>query len=380
MHVLRQQEYRFTALGGGNDIGGSCYALQLGDSVIMLDAGIKSKTGLAERTPDVTPLYSVWGLDGLWELDALVISHAHLDHAGALPALFRSLHGVSIYSSEATPDILTALYRDNFSSSRSRDIAAISDTFITQRYGVPFRVKGLTFTFFPAGHIPGAAMTLIENERCKVLYTGDFCTFGQLTVRGAEIPRVKVDTLICESTHGYGDSPGALSLAHTAEMIDALREHTDIFTCRLLNTGRAAEIAAAVCECMRLGIVPEMDIFIDAGCLETCRACEKLGDYQIFGEHVRPLEGHTFGRDSMIITGRAAAWPYEFAPVMTNHADTSGILELISAVKPDRVILVHGVPTRNGTHNIQLEIRERFGESVEVVHSINGQSINLLKE
>ena len=82
MHVLRQQEYRFTALGGGNDIGGSYYALQLGDSVIMLDAGIKYKTVLEERTPNVTPLYSVCGLDGLWELDSLAISHTHLVHAG----------------------------------------------------------------------------------------------------------------------------------------------------------------------------------------------------------------------------------------------------------------------------------------------------------
>lgn len=82
VHVLRQPEYRFTALGGGNDIGGSYYALQLGDSVIMLDAGIKYKTVLEERTPNVTPLYSVCGLDGLWELDSLAISHTHLVHAG----------------------------------------------------------------------------------------------------------------------------------------------------------------------------------------------------------------------------------------------------------------------------------------------------------
>ena len=379
MHVLRQQEYRFTALGGGNDIGGSCYALQLGDSVIMLDAGIKFKPDLAERTPDVTPLYSVWGLDGLWELDALIISHAHLDHAGALPAFFRNLNGVKIYSSEAMPEILTAIYRDNFSS-RNRDIAAISDTFITAKYGVPFMVKGLTVTLFPAGHIPGAAMTLIEDEHCKVLYTGDFCTFDQLTVKAAEIPCVKVDTLICESTHAYGNFPGALSLTHTAEMINALHEHTDIFTCRVMNTGRAAEIAAAVCECMRLGLIQEMDIFIDAGCIETCRACEKWGEYQIFGEHVRPLEGYTYGRNSMIITGRPSALPYEFAPIMTNHADTFGILELVSIVKPDKVIFVHGTPLENGAHNIPLEIRERFGESIEVVHSINGRTINLLKE
>lgn len=130
-----QQEHKFIALGGGNDIGGSCYVLRLGNTTIMLDAGIKFKPDLAERVPDVTPLYSQWGMDGLWELDGLIISHAHMDHAGALPVFFKSLGGVNIYSSEATPEMLNALYRDNFSFARNKDIAAISDTFIRAKYG-----------------------------------------------------------------------------------------------------------------------------------------------------------------------------------------------------------------------------------------------------
>ena len=377
---MKRQEYRFIALGGGNDIGGSCYVLDFGGGKIMLDAGIKYSPDLAERVPDVTPLYSEWGLDGLWELDALVISHAHMDHSGALPVFFRNLHGVNIYSSEATPDILTALYRDNFSRARNKDIAAISDTFIPAKYGVPFKAKNFTVTLYPAGHIPGAAMTLIENDDCSVLFTGDFCTFDQLTVKGAMIPDVKADTLICESTYGYSTSPGPLNLTSTAEMINTLRLHTDTFTCRVRNSGRAAEISAAVCECIRLGLIPEMNVFIGGGCLESCMACEKWGEYSIFGEHVRPADEYSGGRGGMIITGRAVNCQYEFAPVMSNHADSFGILELISRVNPDKVILVHGVPAEDGIHNIPIEIRERFGNNIEVVHSINGRTINLLKE
>ena len=65
---------------------------------------------------------------------------------------------------------------------------------------------------------------------------------------------------------------------------------------------------------------------------------------------------------------------------MSNHADSSDILKLIRRTRPDRVILVHGVPFENGTHNIINEVHERYGASIETTHSINSQEINLLKE
>ena len=270
--MLRPQDYSFIALGGGNEIGGSCYALRLKDKTIMLDAGIKYSQTLAARVPDVTPLYSLWELDGLWELDAVIISHAHLDHSGALPVFMRDLHGVNIYSSEATPDILCALCRDNFTI-RKRDIAALSDTFIPLKFAEPVNAGGFTLTLYPAGHMPGAAMTLIDDGEFRVLYTGDFCMTDQLTVNGADIPDMKINTLICESTHGYSAYSGQLSLRDTADKINALLAQADTFTCTVKNPGRAAEISAAVCECMSKNMIPEIDIWIDECCEQTCRPC-----------------------------------------------------------------------------------------------------------
>ena len=378
--MLRPQDYRFIALGGGNETGGSCYALKMGGSVILLDTGIRYSADYSLRVPDVSPLYSDWNLDGLWELDALIFSHAHLDHTGALPVFMRNLHGVSIYSSEATPDMLSALYHDNFFNGLKRDIASMSDTFITLKYGCAHSIKDFSVTLYPAGHMPGAAMTLIENEDCKILYSGDFCMFDQFTVKGAEIPEMKVDTLICESTHGYGTSPGGLNLSHTAAKINTLLAHTDVFTCTVRNSGKAAEISAAVSECVAQGLIPEIDIWIDTGCEASCRACEKHGTRQIFSEHVRPLERYSYGLKGMIITGRPSGGLYDVYLNMSNHADSWEILRLIQRTKPDRVIFVHGVPSENGTHNIINEVRERFGTSIEVIHSTNLQEINLLRE
>ena len=377
---MKQQDYRFIALGGGDETGGSCYALKFGGSRILLDAGIRYSPDFSLRVPDVTPLYTDWGLDGLWDLDALIFSHAHLDHTGALPIFMRSLHGVGIYSSEATPDMLSALYHDNFFSPLKSDIASMSDTFITLKYGSTHTVKNFAVTLYPAGHMPGAAMTLIENEDCRVLYTGDFCTFSQYTVNGAEIPDVKVDALICESTYGYSTPPGTLNLYYIANRINALLAKSDVFTCLVRNSGKAAEISAAVSECMRQGLIPEIDIWVDAMCEKSCRVCEKWGTRQIFSERVRPLERYFHGMNGMIITGRPSGRLYNLSLNMSNHADSYEIMKLIQATKPDRVIFVHGVPYDNGTHHIVREVQERYGTSIEVTHSTNSQEINLLKE
>ncbi len=346
----------------------------------MLDTGMRYISERTLRVPDITPLYTDWGLDGLWELDALLFSHAHLDHTGALPVFMRSLHGVGIYSSEATPDMLSALYHDNFYSPLKRDIASMSDTFITLKYGETHSVKNFGVTLYPAGHMPGAAMTLIENEDCKVLYTGDFCTFDQYTVKGAELPDVKVDALICESTYGYGTPPGKLNLYYIADRVNILLAKSDVFTCTVRNSGKAAEITAAVSECMSQGLIPEIDIWVDAMCEKSCLACEKWGTRQIFSEHVQPMRRYSHDMKGMIITGRPSGRMYNLTLNMSNHADSCEIMKLIQAVKPERVIFVHGVPYDDGTHHIVNEVRERYGSSIEAEHSINLQEMNLLKE
>ena len=89
---------------------------------------------------------------------------------------------------------------------------------------------------------------------------------------------------------------------------------------------------------------------------------------------------YTHSMNGMIIAGKLLRGLNEFSPSMTNHADTCEIINLISRTKPDKVILVHGIPLMNTQHNLPDEIRECFGGSVEVVHSVNGQEINLMKE
>ena len=377
MNNINMKDCSFISLGGGREIGGSCYAIKIGRNFLMLDAGIRITPNILNRVPDITPLYSLWGLDGLWELDALIISHSHIDHTGALPIFMRDLNNVRIYSSQATPDMLSAQNKYNSPYDKARNVSSISDMLIPVQFYKEFRVKDLAVKLFPAGHITGAAMTLIQYEDRKILYTGDFCDFNQFSVRGADFPDMKIDTLICESTYGYSRSIGVTDLAELSQRINMLLGYSDLFACPVRNSGKAPEIALAVRECLRKNLIPNLNIWLDESCEAFCRVCEKWNAVNILGEHIKSLNEFTYGSRGLVISGESKSRLPNLAFNMSNHADCDGILDLIFKTKPDKIIFVHGVPLVTSPRNIINEIRERFGNSIEVIHSSNSQEIPL---
>lgn len=363
---------KFIALGGGNEVGGSCYALNMAGRVIILDAGIRYTANFLSRIPDLSPLYDLWGLEGLWDIDALIISHAHADHSGAIPIFIRNMNRINIYSSQGTPDMLYAQNR-GFASSWADMITPVP-------YGEKYYMRGWSFTLYTAGHIPGAAMILIEADGMKILYTGDFCDFNQFTVNGAEIPDMKLDSLICETTYGYSPSIGKLNLHDLAGRINTIMNYTDTFTCTFRNSGKESEFALAVNECVSLGLIPPINIWVDPSISGMCVAVGQWGKSQVLGGRIRVFDELKRNITGCIISSCSYGGLYELGFNMSNHADCDGILNLIAKTKPDRIILVHGEPSLCGARNIMHEVRERFGTSQDIIHSFNGQEINLFRE
>ena len=86
----------FTALGGGQHVGGSCYYLKLGSSNIILDAGIRTTNGIVSA-PELYPLMTSPFLQSMSQIDKIFISHAHMDHVGYLTELMQSAGNASVY-------------------------------------------------------------------------------------------------------------------------------------------------------------------------------------------------------------------------------------------------------------------------------------------
>ncbi len=198
-------EIRF--LGGASEVGRSGILMQDGKNNILMDYGLKINGHTEYPLP-------------AGDVDAFILSHAHLDHCGNAPALYRMGMPVA-FGTAPSLGLAELLIADSIKINRinrtkghygKREAGFFSKSYKTYNYHDPFEFGGYNISFYDAGHIPGSAVTKIENPVTKrnLVYTGDFKLEPQTLHEGAEI--VKADTLIIESTYGARDHPDKSSV------------------------------------------------------------------------------------------------------------------------------------------------------------------------
>lgn len=180
--------------GGTQEVGGSCIEIETDCCKVALDYGTK----LDNKKPRLLPK----------DFDAVVISHAHLDHSGSLLNL--SKIKPVIIGSKMTRDVTIELLLDmikiqnkkgnNFAYDNYDAEAIRRNWWIRDSTALP----GMTIKLYPAGHVAGAKITQVQSEEKKILYTGDFCVHKTEILDGCDIEKLpkKPDVLITESTYG----------------------------------------------------------------------------------------------------------------------------------------------------------------------------------
>jgi putative mRNA 3-end processing factor len=183
-------------LGGAGEVGRS--AILVNDA-LLLDFGIKT---------DSPPQYPIGDIDP----DAVVVSHGHLDHAGAVPALLAGDSRPPIHWTPPTRELALTLARDTlklhggshncpFTEHNVKRVTEVSET---HGYQEPFEAAGYEVTLYDAGHIPGSAHVLVDDGDTRLLYTSDFHTDDQRLVAGTTA-RPDADMVLCESTYSDVD-------------------------------------------------------------------------------------------------------------------------------------------------------------------------------
>ena len=182
-------------LGNGGEIGRSAFLLNDGKKKIMLDYGVK-----LQPEPPQYPM--------LAKPDAVVLTHAHLDHSGSLPRLYVNRRPTLVMN-DVTLELTNLLVEDSIKVGKKQGYAVpfgipelkqMNKATRFVRYGENFRIGDMRCSLHDAGHIPGSASILVEDEK-KVFYTGDIQTESSNLLHPARLPK-KVDTLILESTYG----------------------------------------------------------------------------------------------------------------------------------------------------------------------------------
>ncbi|KAK3320763.1 beta-lactamase-like protein [Cercophora scortea] len=202
-------ELLFLNLGGGNEVGRSCHIIQYKGKTVMLDAGQHpAYDGLA-----ALPFFDDFDLS---TVDVLLISHFHIDHAASLPyVLAKTNFRGRVFMTHPTKAIYKWLIQDsvrvgNTSSNPTTQLVYTEQDHLNTfpqieaiDYHTTHTISSIRITPYPAGHVLGAAMFLIEIAGLNIFFTGDYSREQDRHLVSAEVPRgVKIDVLITESTYG----------------------------------------------------------------------------------------------------------------------------------------------------------------------------------
>ncbi len=229
-------------LGGASEVGRSAILFKGSGQSIIMDYGIK----LAPKTEYPIPLHKV---------DACVLSHAHIDHSGNFPFLYKN--GVpTTYGTEPTRELSRLLIEDSMKVGKlnhqppkfnKHHLKVMLEKYAAYEYGSEIDLGHFTLTFYDAGHISGSSVSKLESKKTgkKLVYTGDYKIEPQTIQGSADI--VKSDILVTETTYGNREHPDREELEKKfVEDIKSVIDNGGTALIPSFAVGRAQELLAII--------------------------------------------------------------------------------------------------------------------------------------
>jgi metallo-beta-lactamase family protein len=238
---------KITFLGASRNVTGSCYLLETSDVRVLVDCGLYQERGYQERNWQPFPFRPD-------TIDAVFLTHAHLDHCGLLPKLVRDGYKGKIYCTQATSEIAQIILLDSahlqeedaiYKAQRhqregrrgpypelplytTRDAEAVTPHFAAVEYGSCIRVKdGIEGCFYEAGHVLGSATVAIniiqDGEKRRILFSGDVGEPDRPIINDPAI-FYEADYVVIESTYGNRTHAEHKNIDIQAQLRDCINE------------------------------------------------------------------------------------------------------------------------------------------------------------
>lgn len=268
---------KFIDLNRDGGIGANSLYVQLGDFNLLIDSGLHPKVTGRKAAPDISPLRGK-------PLDLIIITHCHLDHIGSLPLVMREHPNTQVVMTQGSRMLIERMLHNSANvmlrQKQEENIADYPlfthdeiDRCSSRLHGVawqqPKRYRSekdeIQVTFFPAGHVAGAAGVEIKHKHRSVFFTGDVLFEDQRTVKGAKFPVGKYDTLVMETTRGATERPPEKSRgAEMQRLVDSINDTIQrggSFLIPVFALGRMQEILTIIHDARKFRRLVDCPIF-----------------------------------------------------------------------------------------------------------------------
>ena len=310
--ITRTSTVRMTPLGGFHEVGRSSVLIETDESMVLLDCGVNPGP---QNSVQAFPRFDInqFGLD---RLDAVVISHAHMDHCGMAPFLYKYGYDGPVYCSEPTASLMTLLQLDyldvatregTYPPYDQKDVKELVMHTIPLKYGVVTDVApDMKLTLHNAGHILGSSIIHLHigEGLHNVVYSGDFKFGRTMLLESASSVYPRVETLIIESTYGGPEDfmPEREGVEERlTSIVNETAERGGKILIPLPAVGRAQEIMLVLDRYMKNKWMKELPVYIEGMISEATAIHTAYPEYlardirdQILHQDINPFQSDYF--------------------------------------------------------------------------------------
>jgi len=397
---------RVSALGGFREVGRSAVFVQTPESKILLDCGVN----VAARGPNAYPHLNAPEFD-LKTLDAIVVTHAHLDHSGFIPYLYKYGYDGPVYCTPATRDLMTLLQLDYVDIAQregkkvpftKKEIQEVIKHTITLDYEeVTDITQDCRLTLYPAGHILGSSMIHLHigEGLHNIIYTGDIKFENTNLLEGAASNFPRLETLVIESTYGGKNDFQPPRQDAENELIRVISETVagkGKVLIPVLAVGRAQEVMIVLERYARQSKLKDFKIYLDGMIWDATAIHTAYPEYlsrrlrqQIFHEDKNPFMSDVFHRIGSQKEREELIESGEPAVILATSGMLAGgpsveYLRRLAETKKNAIVFVSyqaegslGKRVQKGFKQVTLENKKGQNEIVEIkmpVYTIDGFS------
>lgn len=333
----------FFPIAGANEVGASSYYVKLQGRNIIFDCGARSFGPL--KFPNYHTLVEQM-LDDYSQIDMIVISHAHYDHIGSLYNLAMQATRARIYATKITKQLIRLQLiqferaMESHESERIRALKAnqlesIINRIIEVPVFKPIEDNGCKLTFYPAGHMAGAIMSLVECEGKRVLYTGDFSFTSVMGMNELKYRGEHPDVMILNATYGYTNYEHKGMDYKTIEKRMEHANRTQPILIHSRSIAKHLDFFYAL-KMMR----NQFDVYLEPSSAEIADALVEAG-YDIYSSHLKVAKDDKIKYPIVMSTKKQEGYYIINADLYSLHATFRDLINMVYLTMPQTVYVVH---------------------------------------